>query len=522
MSRTQRTVGFLLVLILPILAACGGGGGGSSTASGSAAGGSASALASGANSTNSASPVASTSSSASASIAASASPSASASASSSESSASASTSTGASASTNGTASETETAGTTETAGAGGSTGVAALDFSKIQPENGAALRVSTWGDAAEAAVYQAAFQRFNKVFPNVKINYDPRPEQYQTTIQGDFAAGSAPDVLYVDGSLYRQLAPSNQLMDLKPYMDQVGVSTDSFVSSLANLFISNGKVYGIAKDSNALGLFVNNRLAQEAGIAPASIKTWDDWKNAAQKMTKNGKFGQCGSNDINRIGALMLQKGITPVTTDGKVNVADPKAKEALDFWYGLQKDKFAELPKNIGADWCGVAFGQEQTAMAMEGGWLFPTMQKDYAKIKYTVVPLPTPTDGKPGNLLFTNAWGVAANTKYPKAAAALALYLTSPENQKAILETGFALPTITNLLNDPYFQNNPNSKVIAQAAQYGTPAAQAFGGFNKQDDVIKAINTAFEGLFLGSSSDTQATLQQAAKDSQTAVGSK
>jgi multiple sugar transport system substrate-binding protein len=387
-------------------------------------------------------------------------------------------------------------------------------------EDGATLNVTSWGDAAEIEINQNAIARFNEIFPNVTVNYTPRPEQYQTSIQGDFAAGIAPDVLYVDGALYRQLAPNNQLLDLKPTMDQLGVNPNEvYVEALLNLFITDGKILGVPKDSGSLGLFINNRLAQEAGVDPASITSWDQWRAAAQAMTKEGTFGQCGSSDINRIGAFMLQNGVTPVQ-DGQVNLADPKAVEALDFWYGLHRDKFAELPKNIGADWCGVAFGQEQTAMAVEGGWLFPTMQKDYPDVDYTVVELPQPTGGQPGNLLFTNAWGVSVNTQYPQAAAALALFLASPQNQQEILRTGFALPSVQALLDDPYFEQNPNAAAIAAANEYGTPAATAFGGFTKQDDVIKAINTQMESLFLGTG-DPQTTLQQASQDVQSVVSS-
>lgn len=497
MSRTQRITALLLVLVLPILAACGGGNA-TPTPSGGA-GASASAVPSGANSASSASPVASASASGGASA------SASASGGGASASASASASGGASPSASGSGSSS------------GATTAAAFDFSKLQVEDGATLNVTSWGDAAELEINNAAIERFKEVFPNVTINYTPRPEQYQTSVQGDFAAGLGPDVLYVDGALFRQLAPNNQLLDLKPTMDKLGVSNDVYVPSLFELFTSDGKVLGVPKDSGALGLFINNRLAQEAGVTPANIKTWDDWKAAAQAMTKNGVFGQCGSNDINRIGALMLQKGVTPVS-NGQANLAQPGAQQALDFWYGLQRDKFAALPADVGANWCGVAFGQEQTAMAVEGGWLFPTMQKDYSGVDYTTVQLPTPPDGKPGNLLFTNAWGVSANTKFPQAAAALALFFTSPQNQQQILQTGFALPSVQALLKDPYFEQNPNAQALAAANEYGTPAATAFGGFTKQDDVIKAINTSFESLFLGSG-DPASVLQQANQEVQSVV---
>ena len=74
----------------------------------------------------------------------------------------------------------------------------------------------------------------------------------------------------------------------------------------------------------------------------------------------------------------------------------------------------------------------------------------------------------GSKADLLFFNAWGASAKTKYPKAAAALTLFLASRENEGAILQTGFALPALQGFDNDPYFQGsgveNKISKILYQ----------------------------------------------------------
>ena len=43
-----------------------------------------------------------------------------------------------------------------------------------------------------------------------------------------------------------------------------------------------------------------------------------------------------------------------------------------------------------LGAGWCGEAFGQGKAAMTMEGTWLFPPLDNDFPDIKYDVVELP------------------------------------------------------------------------------------------------------------------------------------
>jgi multiple sugar transport system substrate-binding protein len=461
-------VALLLALVLPILAACGGGSG---------------------------TDTASTTTGTNNSPAASASPAAS----------------GAS----GASPAATTAGTTQ-----GGTAGAKTDWSKIQVEEGATLRVSTWGNAGEQKVNQDSFARFNQVFPNVKVEYEPIAENFQTTMKADFAAGTNPDVLYIDTSLMTALAPNEQLLDLKPVMDQTGVKLDDYIGQLSEIFIEDDKVYALPKDFGALALFFNDELAQKAGVDPKSVKTWDDWKAAAQKLTTNGVIGQCVAFEVQRLGALMLQKGVQPVQ-DGKANLTDPKAAEALQFWADLYKNKQATTAKEIGAGWCGEALAQGKVGMALEGGWVAPFMATEYPDIKYTAIPIPTPPDGKQASLVFTNGWGAAASTKYPQAAAALVLYLTSPENQKPIMETGFALPTVKSLLNDPYFQSHPNEKVLAEAGEYGSLAVSVYGGAEVLDDVVKKIDsTAIEPVFLAGT-DPKTALEQANPEVQSILDS-
>ena len=135
------------------------------------------------------------------------------------------------------------------------------------------------------------------------------------------------------------------------------------------------------------------------------------------------------------------------------------------------------------------------------------------FTDVKFTAAPLPIPAGGKQATLVFTNGWAASARTKFPKAAAALVLFLTSAANQKPILETGFALPTIKSLLSDPYFEQNPAAKVLADAPSYGSVADIVFGGPAKKDDVIKPLNDAMERIFTGAQ-EIKPALDQGAQE--------
>lgn len=374
---------------------------------------------------------------------------------------------------------------------------------KIQVEDGAELRVSGWGDESEQKINQDAFARFNQVYPNVKIKYEPQPQDYQTKMKADVAGNTEPDVFYLDSSLMIAFAPNGLLLPLDDAMAEAGVKGSDYLGELTQLYQYENKTYGLPKDQGALALFVNNAMAQKAGVDPNSLKTFDDVTAAAQKMTAGegpGKtFGMCVNEDIQRVAAFMLANG-NPVFQDKKSVFNQDNAVAAVGWWLGFVKSGTGDLAKNQGAGWCGDAFSKQKSAMVVEGGWMIPFMAQQAPDVTYTALPLPIGPNGKDrASLVFTNAWAASARTKFPKAAAALVLFLTSPANQKPILETGFALPSHTSLLNDPYFAKNPNAKVLTEAAVYGKVADLFFGGPEKKEDVIKLLKEqAMEPIFL------------------------
>jgi multiple sugar transport system substrate-binding protein len=468
----------LMALLVPALAACGGGGGGGAAATSAPAGG-------GAAATTAPAAVATSAPAATAMP-----------------EATAATGGGAAA----TAAPEATSGT---AGGGttteGATAGASGDATKLKVEDGATLRFAVAGNPTEQQLYQDGVNRFNKVFPNVKVTLEPIPSDYNTAIKAGVSGGTVQDVFILNGELMGALGPSNQLLALDDAMNTAGVKASDYYESLMKLYQQDGKTYGIPKDFGTLVVFVNSDMAQKAGVDPASIKTWDDLKDAAKKMTSgegpSKTFGMCLNPDIQRFGASMFQDG-NPIIKDNKAVFNDPKGVEAIEFWYSFKKDGTGELYKNVGKDWCGAMFASKNAGMVVEGGWLVPFMadpKNGATDLKYTAISLPIPKGGQSGTWLFTNAFAASASTKYPNAAAALVLYLTSAQNEKALIPSGLASPSLTSLADDPFFQKDPIQKVLVEQGKSGQLADVVLGGPVKKGDVIDVINKqGLEPIFL------------------------
>jgi multiple sugar transport system substrate-binding protein len=412
------------------------------------------------------------------------------------------------------------AGETPTA-AGAMTGTSAFDpttYKKNAIEANATLRVSSWGDSSEQGVNKSALARFNQVYPDVKITYEPQPDNYQTKLLAQISGGSEPDVFYIDPGLGYQLIPANTLLDLTPALTEVGRSKDDYFPALINTFIGkDGKIYGLPKDFGSLAIFYNTDMVK---TPPKDGWTQDDFSSFVKaNVSGSGQakiFGFSAAADFERWGAFALANGAKVIGDDGKCAINSDVAVSTLDWWYGLYSSGDATIPADVGAGWNGEAFAKKRVASVAEGGWMIPFLDDPKAAfgVKYDAVALPVGKTGNKADLLFFNAWGASAKSKFPKAAAALALFLASRENEGAILQTGFALPALQGFDNDPFFskgtiQSNI-SKIIYQTGTYGI--ADYYGGAN-DPKIKKALGDATQRVYAKQQTSKQA-LDQACQE--------
>ncbi|MEM8535861.1 MAG: sugar ABC transporter substrate-binding protein [Chloroflexota bacterium] len=395
----------------------------------------------------------------------------------------------------------------------GATAGSAGDITQIPVEEGATIRFVSPANPTEQQLYLEGAARFEQLFPGVTVEYEPINDQYLTRMTAEFTAGTAPDVLLVDGEVMGNIGYNGLLLSLDEAMGQAGVEASEYVDPLIELYQQDGQTYAIPKDFNPLVVFINNEMAEAAGVDPTSIQTWDDLKTAADSMTEGegpGKtFGMCLNPDILRYGAFMFQNG-NPIIDGTQAVFNEPEGVAAMDYWLSYKTDGVGELFSNMGRGWCGEAFGGRNAAMAIEGGWIVPFLDdpaNGATDLPYTAIPLPTPENGEPATWLFTNGIGVNANTEFPNASAALALFLTSDANQKALIPSGLAQPSLKALAEDPYYSENEVAKVLVEQGEFGRLADTTLGGPVIKGDIINTINQdALEPIFLGAQTPQEA----------------
>jgi multiple sugar transport system substrate-binding protein len=393
----------------------------------------------------------------------------------------------------------------------GASGAMPGEMEVMEVEDGASLVFSGWGEPSEQQVYRDSIARFNEVYPDVAVDFQPIPADFQTKIKAMMAGGTAPDVMYVDDQLMTAFAPSGQLLALDEYMNEAGVSVDDFIPALMTPFTYEGQTYALPKDWGTLGLVYLPEAFADAGIdEPTADWTWDDLQTAAQAIADKGTFaGFCMNADWARFAPFAFGAGGAYASEDfTEATVNTPEILEAAQFVAGMKESGALVTAAEVGAGWCGEAIGKKLVAMTYEGGWMVNTMRLDFSDVEWAAVPLPAGPEGQ-ASVIFTNGIGVNAATEFPRAAAALAMYLTGADNQGEIVKTGFAYSTHPEQVE---LVQDENDKAIATAGTWEMTRVGYWGP--NTGKVNDAISKALERIYLGDQ-----TVEESFEQAQTEV---
>jgi len=204
--------------------------------------------------------------------------------------------------------------------------------------------LTTESDPPSKKVYDAAAAAFTAENPNVKvemeyIGFSGRPEK----LVADIGAKKAPQLTQLVAYEIQQYGKRGFLASLDDVVTEGGGRDKWQPASLTASIIDN-KVYALPYNGgNSRMLWYRSDLFQQAGLKPP--KTWDEWKQTAQAMTKdtNGdgtpdQFGLVlpGSKTratLREYMRLLWQTGETVFDKDFNVVFGKDGAVQALQFY---------------------------------------------------------------------------------------------------------------------------------------------------------------------------------------------
>ena len=385
------------------------------------------------------------------------------------------------------------------------------------------IRWSVWGSAEELASHQAVADAFMASHPNIKIEIEHTPwDGYHDKLKTQVAAGDLSvlaDVIFL-GNDYNRYAESGVLEPLDEWIAQTNYDLSDYWPTVIDRAKVNGKIYGLQRDLDLRLLYYNKAMFDKAGLSyPNENWTWDDWADAARKLTivePNGRVVQQGIGmETGKWTMLLVQSNgdyLDDPVNPSRCALNDPNGLRAVRFFADLIREKAAISPadlKQIGGD--AAAFQQGRAAMIVQNASRAPTFNA--ANIDYDVAPIPVPADGARVNNVGGARFVMNSASKNKEAAWTFLSWLQGREGGQSIYtRRGDMFPILRSVANSDDFLKlpaKPNNRAafVVEASNVRLFTLGDFPEYNELNDLI--IEPNLQRVWSGEA-DADATVEE------------
>ncbi len=230
--------------------------------------------------------------------------------------------------------------------------------------------------AAELKEWKEDVAAFNKKYPNVTIDGRSTPGQClePPRFTAMLKAKSQPDVFYTYFTDLPQVLDNDGAEDITAYFNDrtVPALADIDPNVLGQLKHEN-KLYGLPTSNYTMGLLINRKLFEKAGLDPDNPpRTWDEVRTAAKKISDLGDgiagFGEYSAGNTGgwHFTAQMYSVGGDVVDASGKkAAFNDELGKQVAENLHAMRWEdgsmgktqllKWGDLQKQIATDKLGM-----------------------------------------------------------------------------------------------------------------------------------------------------------------------
>lgn len=316
-------------------------------------------------------------------------------------------------------------------------------------------------DQGQKAGMEAMAEAYTKEHEGVTIEVQAVGwDEYWTKLEASATSNSMPDIFWMHSNQIYKYADNNILADCSDIVDAANYSE----VSVANATGSDGKIYGVPKDKDIVGLLYNKELFDKAEVEyPDDTWTWDDLESASQQIyDKTGKYGYMAySHDQIGYWNFVYQNGGQILNDDGtKAEYTEAATADAIKYYVEIQKNDWCPTQEQFANTGAAEMFFSGEGAMYYAGNWDLINLCTTYGDMngKWDVAMLPkcpNPANGD-GRASISNSvsYATAAKGKNKELAMDFLKFLGSEEAQKIQGESGAAIPAY-NGLEDAWVQS-------------------------------------------------------------------
>jgi multiple sugar transport system substrate-binding protein len=364
------------------------------------------------------------------------------------------------------------------------------------------VRLATWTGVDESKELQAVVDKINAKATTFEIVQEAQPADYYTKLQTNLAGGTGADLIWLSQEYIAGYAQKGVLLDIS---DRIAKDTrpaaklDDYYPSVLQTAQYNSKTFGLPWIAQPVVLYYNPKLFTDAGVAPPDENwTWDDFKTAAEKLTKDtngdGKIDQFGTafNGWPPIQMFIWQAGGEVISEDKATSPIDsPEALAGAQFYSDIiYNPKYAATEDVIKEQGFGELAKNGKVAMFYGGAGddLDYAHAKDakFAEMKIALVPK-GPKDR--ATFAYTASTVINAATKNPDAAYDALVELTDGIHHWKIVAPRKSLATAEVIA-----ASVPLKQASAAMILKALPDARSFRIVPKQSDWDKAFFDQFQ----------------------------
>jgi raffinose/stachyose/melibiose transport system substrate-binding protein len=323
--------------------------------------------------------------------------------------------------------------------------------------------ISCEGSGGPQDALKALSKSFEQKYPNVTVKLTFREFASWTKQAKLVASSDSPPDVFAGNQGYQldgELVKAGLIKPLDEYAKAYGWDKSYTPETLQQFkwtddgkTFGEGTLWGVAQTGQSVGVFADKKKLADAGVDPASLKTFDDFDAALAKLRKSLPADEpvITLGDKDQFHALHVWGGIqgayTPAqgvrdwifqkdgaTFDNEGNLKSlQKLKEWADKGYFGKADTYNARDETT----AGVAFGKGTGALLIAGNWQAATAREGLGD-DAEFFNMPPGESGERVNIGSTSfPMHISAKTKQPDLAAAYLDWITGPSAAQALVDT-------------------------------------------------------------------------------------
>lgn len=257
------------------------------------------------------------------------------------------------------------------------------------------------------------------------------------------ASGMAQDAtgadVYGTGTQYSyDYARNGWILDISDLYESGAIDASKYPDICKDLFTVDGKLIGVIKDYDGVGVFYNKALFDAAGVAyPADTWTWDEYIaacDALQKAMPEGSFATTVGASMQCFwGSLFYSNGGIIWDENNMCHLDSPENIEVMEAIYSTVEKGYSPTMDELAEVGAGDRFKNSTVAMLFDGSWATAEL---YSILGENLGVTTIPYFDTPKVDINSVAWVGNAYTNHPEEVKTFLTYLATYEAQSATHE--------------------------------------------------------------------------------------